>query len=59
MTCNSCVNAIESKMMELPGISECSVSLVTSRGTFKYDIEKTGARDIIVAIKVGILYEEH
>ncbi|XP_011645120.1 copper-transporting ATPase 1 isoform X1 [Pogonomyrmex barbatus] len=54
MTCASCVNKIESTVKKLPGIRSAMVALATQRGKFKYDVEKTGARDIIECInKLG------
>ncbi|XP_012223719.2 copper-transporting ATPase 1 isoform X2 [Linepithema humile] len=54
MTCASCVNKIESTVKKLPGIRSAVVALATQRGKFKYDVEKTGVRDIIEAInKLG------
>lgn len=54
MTCASCVNKIESTVKKLPGIRSAMVALATQRGKFKYDVEKTGARDIVECInKLG------
>ncbi|KAL6433052.1 hypothetical protein ACFW04_006384 [Cataglyphis niger] len=54
MTCASCVNKIESTVKKLPGIRSAVVALATQRGKFKYDVEKTGIRDIVESInKLG------
>ncbi|KYN07781.1 Copper-transporting ATPase 1 [Cyphomyrmex costatus] len=54
MTCASCVNKIESAVKRLPGIRSAMVALATQRGKFKYDVEKTGVRDIVECInKLG------
>ncbi|XP_020286145.1 copper-transporting ATPase 1 isoform X2 [Pseudomyrmex gracilis] len=54
MTCASCVNKIETTVKKLPGVRSAVVALATQRGKFKYDIEKTGVRDIIESInKLG------
>ncbi|KAG5346117.1 ATP7A ATPase, partial [Acromyrmex charruanus] len=54
MTCASCVNKIESAVKRLPGIRSAMVALATQRGKFKYDVEKTGIRDIVECInKLG------
>lgn len=51
MTCSSCVNKIETTVKKIDGIINASVALTTQRGKFKYDVEKTGPRDIIEVIK--------
>ena len=51
MTCGSCVYKVERECKKMKGMKEASVTLLTSRGTFK--IEKSselGARDIIKKI---------
>ncbi|KAL0126484.1 hypothetical protein PUN28_005089 [Cardiocondyla obscurior] len=54
MTCASCVNKIESSVKKLPGMRSALVALATQRGKFKYDVEKTGVRDIVECInKLG------
>ncbi|XP_070154097.1 copper-transporting ATPase 1 isoform X1 [Polyergus mexicanus] len=54
MTCASCVNKIESTVKKLSGIRSAVVALATQRGKFKYDVEKTGIRDIVESInKLG------
>ncbi|KAK6633615.1 hypothetical protein RUM44_004222 [Polyplax serrata] len=50
MTCSSCVNKIETSVKKLEGVISASVALTTQRGKFKYDLEKTGPRDIIQVI---------
>lgn len=54
MTCASCVNKIESAVKKLRGIQSAMVALATQRGKFKYDVERTGVRDIVECInKLG------
>jgi len=54
MTCASCVNKIESAVKKLPGIQSAVVALATQRGKFRYNMEKTGVRDIVDCInKLG------
>ncbi|EEB14125.1 Copper-transporting ATPase, putative [Pediculus humanus corporis] len=54
MTCASCVNKIESTVKKINGVFSASVALTTQKGKFKYDLEKTGPRDIIETInKLG------
>lgn len=54
MSCSSCVNKIETTVKKLKGVLSASVALTTQRGKFKYDLERTGPRDIIDAInKLG------
>ena len=36
MTCSSCVYKVEKELKKLKGITEVSVTLMTSRGRFKY-----------------------
>lgn len=48
MTCSSCVYKVEKELKKLKGITEVSVTLMTSRGRFKYEKSgQTGTRDII------------
>ncbi|CAF0704914.1 unnamed protein product [Brachionus calyciflorus] len=47
MTCSSCVYKLERESKKLKGMKEVSITLMTSRGTFKFDKKILGARDII------------
>lgn len=48
MTCAACVYKVEKELKKLKGITEASVTLMTSRGRFKYDKSgQTGTRDIL------------
>lgn len=48
MTCSSCVYKVEKELKKLKGVTEVSVTLMTSRGKFKYDLSsQIGPRDII------------
>lgn len=48
MTCSSCVYKLERECKKLKGIKEVSITLLTSRATFKYDkTSQLGPRDII------------
>ncbi|KAI8885006.1 copper-translocating P-t [Backusella circina FSU 941] len=51
MTCASCVNAIEKGVSRLPGITRCSVNLMTETGVIHHDPSVVGAREIINAIE--------
>ncbi|KJE94313.1 copper-transporting ATPase, variant [Capsaspora owczarzaki ATCC 30864] len=52
MTCSSCVNTIESNLMDNPkGVTFATVSLATNKGRFDYNPDLTGPRDIIAAIE--------
>jgi Cu+-exporting ATPase len=52
MTCASCVYKIERETKRLKGMSEVGVTLLTSRGMFKYDkSSELGPRDIITKIE--------
>jgi Cu+-exporting ATPase len=52
MTCASCVYKIERETKKLKGMVEVGVTLLTSRGTFKYDkSSELGPRDIITKIE--------
>lgn len=52
MTCASCVHTIESRVGKVRGVKSAAVSLATSIGVFKYNVELTGPRYIIKAIEV-------
>lgn len=47
MTCSSCVYKLERECKKMKGMKEVSVTLMTSRGTFKFDKNLLGTRDII------------
>lgn len=49
MTCASCVYKVEKECKKMKGVTEVSVTLLTSRGVFKYDTAnfKIGPRDLI------------
>ncbi|KAM8784568.1 copper-transporting ATPase 2 isoform 3-T3 [Rhynchonycteris naso] len=51
MTCASCVNNIESKLMRTNGIIHASVVLATSKAHVKFDPEIIGPRDIVRIIE--------
>jgi Cu+-exporting ATPase len=52
MTCASCVYKIERETKKLKGMGEVGVTLLTSRGLFKYDkSSELGPRDIITKIE--------
>lgn len=51
MTCASCVNKIETRVKKLKGVSFVSVALTTQIGTFKFDPEIIGTRDIVDTIQ--------
>ncbi|XP_077869327.1 copper-transporting ATPase 2-like [Saccoglossus kowalevskii] len=51
MSCVSCVNSIESIVMAIDGVHYASVSLATSRGSFKFNPSVIGPRDIMKAIE--------
>ncbi|XP_066237040.1 copper-transporting ATPase 2 isoform X4 [Saccopteryx leptura] len=51
MTCASCVNNIESKLMRTNGIIHASVALATSKAHVKFDPEIIGPRDIVKIIE--------
>lgn len=51
MTCSSCVNTIETNLMQLPGIISASIALSTNRGRFTFDPNRIGARDIQESIE--------
>ncbi|RNA28010.1 Copper-transporting ATPase 1 [Brachionus plicatilis] len=51
MTCSSCVYKLERECKRLKGMKEVSVTLMTSRGTFKFDKNVLGARDIMKRIE--------
>ena len=42
-------------MMKKPGLILASVALATSKGHFEFDPEITGPRDIMNAIRVGVV----
>jgi P-type Cu+ transporter len=46
MSCASCVNKIESKILQIKGVSKAAVALTTQRGKFEYNSEETGPREI-------------
>jgi len=52
MTCSSCVHAIESRLLEIRGITYASVALATSSAVVKYDADVIGVRDIIKIVEV-------
>lgn len=51
MTCSSCVHLIENNLKKKVGVQNASVALATTKGTFTFDPELTGPRDIINAIE--------
>ncbi|RKP00030.1 hypothetical protein CXG81DRAFT_13717, partial [Caulochytrium protostelioides] len=51
MTCSSCSGTIERELIKLPGITSVSVNLLGNCGTFEYDKQICGIRDIIEAIE--------
>lgn len=52
MSCASCVYKIEKEMKKIKGVLEVSVTLLTSRGTFKFDKDSgVGVRDLIIRLK--------
>eukprot|EP00045_Choanoeca_perplexa_P018072 m.277030 g.277030 ORF g.277030 m.277030 type:complete len:1176 (-) comp17703_c0_seq2:2757-6284(-) len=50
MSCASCVNTIESKLLDMPGVRSASVSLTTGKGVFQYEPKQIGPRDILEKI---------
>lgn len=46
MTCSSCVHKIESTIIKLDGVNSARISLTTNKGTFEYDSDKIGPREI-------------
>lgn len=51
MTCSSCVHKIETTLNSLQGIHSAKVSYTTEKGTFTYDCDKIGAREIANRIR--------
>lgn len=51
MTCSSCVYTVETNVKKLPGVKTAAISLALQRGTFTYDSEVTGPRDIMTRIE--------
>lgn len=51
MTCSSCVNSIEGRIKDLPGMKTASVTLSTCKGHFTFDGNLTGIRTIAEAIE--------
>ncbi len=51
MSCASCAVTIEEGLSVLPGVSQASVNLATSRATVFYDPEKTGVDRFISTIR--------
>lgn len=51
MTCSSCVNSIEKRIKELPGVTSASITLTTCKGRFTFEpTGETGARTIAETI---------
>ena len=50
MTCASCVNTIESNLIELNGVLEVRVALATSKAKIKYNPNEIGLRRIVERI---------
>ncbi|XP_057194434.1 copper-transporting ATPase 2 [Triplophysa rosa] len=51
MTCASCVNNIQSKLLRTEGILEASVALATNKAHVKFDPDLIGSRDIVRIIE--------
>ncbi|XP_077995820.1 copper-transporting ATPase 1-like isoform X2 [Glandiceps talaboti] len=51
MSCASCVNSIESIVLKKPGVLYASITLATNKGSFKFNPEMIGPRDIMKAIE--------
>lgn len=47
MSCASCVNKIESEVLQIKGVTKASVALTTHRGKFEYITDETGPRTIL------------
>ena len=46
MSCASCVNKIETVVLQIKGVTKAAVALTTQRGKFEYNSEETGPREI-------------
>ena len=51
MTCTSCVNTIESALLQMKGVVTASIALTTSLGKFSFNPDQIGVRDIIKSIE--------
>ena len=53
MSCASCANSIESAILALPGIVQCSVNYGVEQATVTYDSEKTNLGAISTAVEAA------
>ena len=50
MTCNGCVQKVESTLKKVEGVSETSVTLASHSATVTYDVEKTNEESLTKAV---------
>ena len=50
MTCNGCVQKVESTLKKVEGVSETSVKLASNSATVTYDVEKTNEEKLTKAV---------
>lgn len=61
MTCANCQTTIENHIKSLEGVSDCSISLLTHKGTITYKPKTIGIRDLIDEVEqlgFGAKYEQ-
>ncbi|KAI9226313.1 MAG: putative CCC2-P-type ATPase [Piptocephalis tieghemiana] len=51
MTCASCSGTIEREVSAMPGVTNASVNLILERGSFTYDPNQVGPRDLVERIE--------
>jgi len=50
MTCNGCVQKVESTLKKVEGVSETSVKLASNSATVTYDVDKTNENSLTKAV---------